>query len=438
MKKIMASERRAFIKTMGAVATGALTIPGMAHLTLAAEIQAASNRVKKLPINEAVTDETFWKQVRLAYSVSPAVINLNNGGVSPQPILVQDMLDKYNRMSNEAPSYYMWRILDMGREPLRERLAQLAGCQADEIAINRNATEAIDTVIFGIDLKEGDEVIVTKQDYPNMKQAWLQRELRDKIKLVWLDLECPKEDDSYFIKTFADAVTPKTRVVHITHLINWNGQILPCRAIADAVKAINKNIFCLADIAHSFAHIDFKIPDLGADAAGTSLHKWLCAPFGTGMMYIKREHISSIWPLFPNDKPQSSDIRKFESQGTRSFPTEQATGYAINFHETMGTALKQARLHYLKNYWSQQVKDLKGITIHTPYASAYSGAIGTFSIENMKATELEGKLMSAYKIHTVAIEYEKFNHVRVTPNVYTSIDDLNKLIKAITEIAASK
>ncbi len=432
------SERRDFIKTMGAIAAGAVSVPGLTHFALATDIEAHAARIKTIPLNDAIKDEAFWKQIRLAYSISPSVINLNNGGVSPQPILVQDMLDKYNRMCNEAPSYYMWRVLDMGREPLRERLALLGGCSPEEIAINRNTTEALDTVIFGLDLKPGDEVIVTKQDYPNMKQAWLQRELRDKIKLVWLDLKCPSEDDNYFVKTFSDAVTSKTKVVHITHLINWNGQLLPSKKIADAVKQKNKDIFCIADIAHSFAQIDFKIPELGADAAGTSLHKWLCAPFGTGMLYVKREKTAQVWPLFPNDKPQSDDIRKYESQGTRSFPIEQATGYAINFHETMGTTLKQARLHYLKNYWSTQVQNVKGVILQTPLSSTHSGALGTFSIEGMKATDIESKLMNKYKIHTVAIEYEMFNHVRVTPNVYTSLDDLNKLVKAITEIAASK
>ncbi len=431
------SERRDFIKTMGAVASGAITIPGLVNLSLADSIEKESQRIKSKPIQEAILDEAFWKQIRIAFSVSPSIINLNNGGVSPQPILVQDMLDKYNRMCNEAPSYYMWRILDMGREPLRDRLAKLAGCSAEEIAITRNTTESLDTIIFGLELKPGDEVIVSKQDYPNMKQAWMQRELRDKIKLVWLDLKNPSEDDSYFVKVFSDAVNAKTKVVHITHLINWNGQLVPCKKIVDAVREKNKSLFILADIAHSFAQIDFKISELGVDAAGTSLHKWLCAPFGTGMLYIRRAIISSVWPLFPNDKPQSDDIRKFESQGTRSFPTEQATGYAINFHETMGTAIKQARLFYLKNYWSTKAQNIPSVLLYTPMSNSFSGALGTFGIKDKKATEIESRLMNKYKIHTVAIENEMFNHVRVTPNIYTTTDDLDKLVFAINEIAMS-
>jgi selenocysteine lyase/cysteine desulfurase len=431
------THRRDFIRTMGAIAAGAITIPGMANIAVARTVQDAAAKVGHKTAQETAEDEQFWKTVRLAYSVSPTIINLNNGGVSPQPILVQDMLDKYNRMCNDAPSYYMWRELDKGREPLRERLAKLAGCDTEEVAINRNSTEALETIIFGLDLNEGDEVVLTRQDYPNMMNAWKQREMRDKIKLVWIDMDLPQDNDEYFVKMYTSAVTAKTRVVHITHMINWCGQMTPAKKIVDAVKAKNKNVFFIGDCAHSTALIDFKMLDLGVDAAGTSLHKWLCAPFGTGLLYVRKEKISQVWPLFPNDKPQSDDIRKFESLGTRSFPTEQAIGYALNFHETIGTARKQARLHYLKNYWMEKVKDLPKVKIHTSLKPEYSCAIGTFSIDGMKATEIDGKLFEKYKIHTVGIEYERFNHVRVTPNIYTSLDEMDKLVRAIKNIAGA-
>ena len=428
--------RRSFIRTMGAIATGAIAIPGMSNYATAQTIQQAADQMRSKSIQEIVEDEVFWKTIRLAYSVSPTIINLNNGGVSPQVSLVQDMLDKYNRQCNEAPSYFMWRILDMGREPLRERLAKLVGAAPDEVAIDRNATEALETVIFGLDLKAGDEVVLTKQDYPNMMNAWKQREMRDKIKLVWLDLELPNDSDEYFVKTFKDAVTSRTKVVHVTHMINWCGQMQPARKIADAVKGKNKDIFVLADCAHSVAIVDFKVSELNVDAMGTSLHKFLCAPFGSGLLYVKKERIAQLWPLFPNDKPQSDDIKKFETLGTRSFPIEQAIGYAINFHETIGTVNKGARLLYLKNYWMERVKDIPKVKLHTSFKSDYSCAIGGISIDGMKASEIERALFDKYKIHTVAIEYEKFNHVRVTPNVYTTIEEIEKFVRAIKAIAA--
>lgn len=429
------TQRRNFIKTMGAIAAGAITIPGMANIAVARTIQDATAKISSKTALETADDEQFWGTVRLAYAVSPNLINLNNGGVSPQTILVQDMLDKYNRMCNEAPSYYMWRELDKGREPLRERLAKLAGCDTDEVAINRNATEALETVIYGLNLQAGDEVVVCRQDYPNMMNAWKQREMRDKIKLVWIDMDLPQESDEYFTKMYAGAVSAKTKVVHITHMINWCGQLTPVKKITEAVKAKNKDVFFLGDCAHSTALIDFKMNELGVDAAGTSLHKWLCAPFGSGLLYVRKQRIADIWPLFANEIPHSDDIRKFETLGTRSFPIEQAIGYALNFHDTIGTARKQARLHYLKNYWSEKVQGLPGIKLHTSLKPEYGCAIGTFSIDGMKATEIDTKLYNQYKIHTVAIEYEKFNHVRVTPNVYTSLEDMDKLVWAITAIA---
>jgi selenocysteine lyase/cysteine desulfurase len=380
-------------------------------------------------------DEDFWRQIRAAYAASPNITNLNNGGVSPTPRATMDALDYYNRMCSEAPSFYMWRTLDADREPLRENLAQLAGVSSSEIAINRNATESLNTIIFGLNLKAGDEVVLSKYDYPNMINAWKQRALRDGIKLVWVDLELPSTDEQYLVHAFTEKFTDKTKIVHITHIINWNGQILPVAKIADVAHA--RNIEVLADGAHSFALLDYKIPDLHCDYWGTSLHKWLCAPYGTGMMWIKKEKISGIMPLLSNDKPEGDNIRKFESLGTRSFPTEMAIGYSLDLHNLIGTERKQKRLHYLKNYWMQQVKDMKGIQFYTSMDYAWGCAIGTFGIEGKKPGDIAEKLFIDFKIHAVSIEWEKVTGVRVTPNVYTQEQDLDKLVHAIRTIAAT-
>ena len=380
-------------------------------------------------------DEDFWRQIRAAYAASPNITNLNNGGVSPTPRATMDALDYYNRMCSEAPSHYMWRILDADREPLRNNLAQLAGVSPLEIAINRNATESLNTIIFGLSLKAGDEIVLSKYDYPNMINAWKQRAMRDGVKLVWVDLDLPSTDEQYLVRAFTEKFTDKTKLVHITHIINWNGQILPAAKIADVAHA--RNIEVLVDGAHSFALLDYKIPDLHCDYWGTSLHKWLCAPYGTGLMWIKKEKIPGIMPLLGNDKPDGDNIRKFESLGTRSFPTEMAIGYSLDLHNLIGTERKQKRLHALKNYWMQQVKDVKGIQFYTPMDYAWGCAIGTFGIAGKKPGEIAEKLFTDYKIHTVAIEWEKVTGVRVTPNVYTMEQDLDKLVRAIHEIATT-
>jgi selenocysteine lyase/cysteine desulfurase len=339
-------------------------------------------------------------------------------------------MKRYHDFSNEAPSYYMWRILDEGREPLRKNLARIAGCQAEEIAIQRNASEALETVIFGLELKAGDEVVLTKQDYPNMINAWKQRELRDGIKLVWINLDLPTEDNDYLTNAFIKAFTPKTKVVQVTHIINWNGQILPVRRIADAAHA--RNIEVMVDGAHSFA-FQFMIPDLGCDYFGTSLHKWLSACIGSGMLYVKKEKIGRVFPLFASPNPKSEDIRKFEHLGTRPFFIEQAIEKAIDFYEMIGAKRKEDRLQYLKNYWMTKVKDIPKVQLGTSMRPGFGCAIGLVNIEGKKPAELDSFLLGKYKVHAVGIEWENIKGVRVTPNVYTTTKNLDVLIEGITQ-----
>lgn len=393
--------------------------------------EIASLHPRMLP-DALAGDEDYWAQIGQAYTTSPQIINLNNGGVSPSPQIVQNAVERYGKYANEAPSYYMWRILDQGREPLRENLAAYAGCSPEEIAINRNATEALDTVILGLPLEKGDEVVMTPYDYPNMLHAWRQRELREGIKIRYAALDLPSENDDAIVQSYMAQMTPRTKVVHITHIINWNGQILPVRKIAD--EAHKRGAEVVIDAAHSFAHLDYKIPDLGGDYLGTSLHKWLSAPIGSGMLWIKQEKISRIFPLLPNDNPRSENIRKFENLGTRSFPIEQAIGVALRFQEAIGNRRKEARLHYLKNYWAQEAAGLPKIKLNTSLNPMYSCALAHVSVEGKEASEVENFLFSKYKIHTSPVKWEALNGVRITPHVYTSLKDLDRLKEALYEV----
>ncbi len=429
------NDRRKFLQQIGFTA-GALAIPSLFEPLFANGGQAQLERVSGMSPELAATDEDFWNWVREQYNITPAIINFNNGGVCPQPKPVQEAHINYYRYSNEAPSYFMWRELDKGREPVRRRLAAMAGVLPDEVAINRNATEGLNTIIFGLNLKAGDEVIVSKQDYPNMLNAWKQREKREGIKLVWVNHEFPSEDAEALTKKYTSLFTDKTRVVHVTHMINWVGQVLPVRKIAD--EAHKKNIEVICDSAHTFGLLDYKIGDLGCDYWATSLHKWLGAPFGSGMMWIKKEKIKDVWALMSNNEPDGTDIRKFESLGTRSFPSEMAISAAIDFHSLIGAKRKESRMHFLREYWTSRVQKFAGVKIITPNDRQFCGAIASVFIEGLKPEDIEAKLMEKYRIHCVAINWENIHGARITPNVYTSIADLDLLVQGIKEIAEEK
>ena len=429
-----AFNRRSFLHKAGLISTSAI-VSAITQPAWSRNLSAAIREAENIPPGELAAEEDFWYYIQQSFTVSPSIINLNNGGVSPAPKTVQDAMKRYYDFTNEAPSYYMWRVLDQGRENLRTNLAKLAGCSNEEIAINRNSSEGLETIIFGLQLKAGDEIVAAKQDYPNMINAWKQREKRDGIVMKWINLELPSEDERYIVKQYVDAFSTKTKVVHLTHVINWNGQILPVRKIADEAK--KRGIEVVVDGAHSFAHFQFSIPDLNADYFASSLHKWLYAPIGSGMMYVRKDKIKNLYPLFASDDPMKDDIRKFEHLGTRPFFIEQAIVKALEFHEMIGSERKEKRLHYLKNYWMDRVKQVKGVTLHTSLDPKWGCAIGMLSVAGKTPNELDSFLLSKYKIHAVAINWENIKGLRVTPNLYTTTANLDLLVKGIEEFAKS-
>lgn len=427
-----AYNRRSFLDKIGTFSATAV-LASLAKPAWSRNLDKALLSAQHRGPEQLADDEAFWFSVAQSFTVNPELINLNNGGVSPSPKVVQDAMKHNFDVSEGGPSYYMWRILDKGREPLRTELARISGCSAEEVAIHRNASEALETVIFGLPLKAGDEVVLSKYDYPNCVNAWKQRELRDGVKLVWVDLNLPSEDNEYMAKQYTNAFTHKTKVVHVTHVYNWTGQIVPVRMIADA--AHKRGIEVLVDGAHSFAHFEYTIPSLGADYFGTSLHKWLAACIGTGMLYVKKDKIAGLWPLFAAPDAKVNNIRKFENLGTRPFFIEQAIGKAIEFHEMIGMDRKEKRLFYLKNYWMQAVKDVPGIKFYTSMQPGFGCAIGVvgFDAKHGGTDQLEGFLFKEYQIHVTTINWENIHGVRITPNVYTTTKELDRLIAALRE-----
>lgn len=424
------ANRRSFLKKSAAL----FSIANLPQFVHSEEINAAIQHAQNSTPEILAADEDFWATIKSAYTTSSTIINLNNGGVSPSPKVVQDAMQRYSQLANEAPSYYMWQILDKGRENLRAKLANLAGCDPNEIAINRNTTEALDNVIFGLDFEKGDEILLTRQDYPNMINAWKQREKRDGIVLKWIDLELPTDDNDYLVKKYTEQITAKTKLVQVNHIINWTGHINPVKEIAAAVHAKGPEV--MIDGAHTFGHFVFSVPELGGDYYGTSLHKWLSATIGSGMLWIKKEKIHKVWPLMgAPDTLDKNDIRKFESLGTRNFPIEYSIATAIDFHQMIGPERKEARLRYLRDYWVNKCNDIPIFKLNTSLTKAYSCAIANFSLDGIEPGDISTKLFTEHGVHCVSIVWENIKGVRIAPHVYTSLYDLDVLVKGIHKIA---
>jgi isopenicillin-N epimerase len=398
-----------------------------------ARAQSAAAAVSGRPADAVARDEDFWFNVRHAFTVDRNIINLNNGGVSPAPKVVMDTEIRLLEMENMNPTYYMWRILDPGLETVRRRLARTFGCDPEEIAITRNASEALEIVQFGLDLKPGDEVITTNQDYPRMIASWLQRQRRDGIVLRQLTFPVPPPGLDYLYELIKSAVTPRTKVIHICHMTNRTGQIFPVRRICRMAR--ERGIEVIVDGAHSFCQFSFRQEDLECDYFGTSLHKWLLAPIGTGMLYVRRNKIPQIWPMMGADESLRADIRKFEQIGTHPASQRNAITEALTFHESIGVERKAARLRYLRRRWTDRLRGIQKVRILNSDDPEQSCAIGFVSVQGMEAGKLYERLWTRYRIWTSpSVMPGEYEGVRVTPNVYTTLEEIDTFAEAMEQI----
>lgn len=427
----MTTKRRHFLKTFAALSGGTLLAPWLQPAQ--AQMQHHLQAFDDIPSEKLATNEEFWGIVRQAFTSSPNMINLNSGGVSPHSKQVQEAVIAYTRYANEAPANYMWREMGRQRVHMIEKLAKLAGTSPDEIALQRNTTEAINAILLGIDWQKGDEVVTSDQVYPAMDHALKQLQQRHGIKVSKVALPVPAPDHDSLIQPFEQAISRKTRLVLICHVINLSGQIMPVKQVVEIAHQRGAEV--LVDGAHSFAHFDFKIPDLGADYFATSLHKWLCAPFGTGLLYIKKEKIPQIWPIFGAPDNQEDSIRKFEHLGTRSVPVELAVSHAIDFHNWIGIERKQARLHYLKKMWTHPAVEMPGVFLSTNPAPEHSCAIANFRIEGQDMRKLGGTFLSKHNLYTTITNHKDVKGMRISPNVFTLAEEMEYLVEIIRQYA---
>ena len=423
-------DRRRFMAGLGA---GLGAFAGGAALL--GDLRAAAARVSRLSPAEAATDEDFWFDVQQSFSSGRGIINLNNGGVSPSPRVVTEALCRYIWQQEDTTAYTMWQLLEPQSETVRRGLADVFGCDAEEIAITRNASESLEILLMGLDLKAGDEVLSTTQDYPRMLTTLRQRERREGLVLKMVKIPIPAKNSAEIVAAFERGITPRTKVILMSHIINITGQIMPVKEVCALARA--RGIETIVDGAHSFACLDFKQKDLGCDYFGTSLHKWLMAPKGTGLLYVKRDKIEKLWPLYAAEKKQAADIRKFEEIGTHPAAPRLAIGEALIFHEGLGAARKEARLRYLARYWMKRVASLPKVKFNTSMDDRHSCAVGNVLLEGVNPAALSEYLMKKHHIFTVPIIHDEFQGIRVTPNVYTTLGELNRFCD-VMELVAKK
>ena len=422
--------RRQFLRASGAAGTAALTAAFRDDNH--ARVRAAGAGVQNHTAESVAANEDYWREVQQAFTLDRTIINLNNGGCCPSPRVVHEAFKRYLDLSNQAPVYHMWQVLEPNIETVRRQLAADFGCDPEELAITRNASEALQIAQLGIDLRSGDEVVTTNQDYGRMLDTWEQRVRRDGIKLTKISFPVPPRSHDELANRLLGAITPATRVLHFCHITNLTGQIFPIQAICRMARA--RGIRTIVDGAHAYGHFPFALRDLGCDYYGTSLHKWLLAPVGTGFLYVRRPLIKDLWPLTPAPAKLQDDIRKFEEIGTHPAATALSVAEALVFQETIGMPRKAARLRYLRLRWAERLKTQARFRIHTSFDPAQSGAIGTVGVEGLAPAAVATTLWDSARIIVTPIVHDEYQGVRVTPNLYTTLDEVDTFAAAMERL----
>ena len=417
-------DKRTFLRSMGLIGLG-----GMLSIDSLAELVKSKSSV---PSAELAGDEEFWTSIRKGYKLKPAFINLENGYYNFLPEQILEKFIGHVREINFQGSYYMRTVQFDNKKSMAAKLAALAGCSSDELIVTRNTTESLDMIIGGQDWKPGDEAVMAEQDYGAMLEMFNQVSKRYGVIKKVVSVPNHPQSDNEIVNLYASAISEKTKLLMVCHMINITGQILPVRKICD--MAHQRGVQVMVDGAHSFAHFKFTIPELNCDYFASSLHKWLSVPLGSGILYVKREKIGNVWPLLAEGERKPDDISRLNHIGTHPAHTDLTISDAIDFYNIIGVERKEARLRFLKNYWTSKVRDLPNVILNTPADPTRSCGIANVGLKSMKPSELGDILFSKYTIYTAPIDGAGVHGCRITPNVYTTTADLDVLVKALSEL----
>ena len=423
------TSRRSFLTGLTSAAAGASALPVFSERAFAQLFKAETIAGGRAP-QAIADDELYWAQIQRAFDIDRTMINLNNGGISPTPTHVLQQMIRDLQFVNELPVEHNWRVLEPRMESTRRELAKEFGCDTEEMAVTRNASEAMETLILGIDMARGDEAIITNQNYDRMITTWEQRERRDGIVVKRVSFPLPLTDPQVLVRRIAEQITPRTKVIELTHITNLSGQILPIRDVVRLARPRGIQVF--VDGAHAFGHFPFTRDELECDYYGTSLHKWLHAPIGAGFLYVRKDRIPTIWPLMAAAKSRDANIRKFEEIGTHPQANFNAVSVALTFHRGIGVERKIARLRYLRDRWANALMaESPRVKVLTELGPQKSGAIGFISVDGLDPVQLGGWMMNRYKIVNTPIVHPEFSGIRITPSIYTTVDEIDTFVDAV-------
>jgi selenocysteine lyase/cysteine desulfurase len=427
--------RRNFLRATGGLGTTATAL-GLGANGLE-RVAAAAAALADQSAGEAARNEFYWREIQQAFTLDRTLINFNNGNHCPQPRVVHEAVKRYMDMENQAPVYY-GGLINRNIETVRRALAGEFGCDPEEMAITRNASESLQIAQNGIDLRAGDEVITTEQDYPRMLTTWDQRMRRDRIKVTRLQFPAPTTQQDLY-ERFERAISPETRVLHFCHITNLTGQLFPVQRLCRLAR--QRGIFTIVDGAHAAGHFPYKLRELECDCYGVSLHKWLLAPLGTGFLYVPKGNIAKIWPLQAAPARESNDIRKFEQIGTAPAATRAAIAEALAFHQAIGAERKAARLRYLTLRWADRLKQHPRIRIYSSLEPGQTWGLALVGIEGIEAARISSFLWDKYRIIANAVTRSEppgpqfdYQGIRVTPNIYTTLEEIDTFVAAMEDL----
>ena len=383
-------------------------------------------------LEDSQSDAAFWNKVRADYTLTDAYINLESGyyNIIPQPTL--KALQAHIEAINLRGSHYMRNDQFPDKKRVVQSLAEVVDCEADSLILTRNTTESLNTVIKGIPWKAKDHIIFANQEYGAMQQMIRQVAKRFNLAITNLDIPMHPESDEEIVAHYEALITPQTRLILVSHMVNITGHILPIKKICD--MAHGHGIEVLVDGAHCIGHFDFKINDLNCDYYGSSLHKWLATPLGCGLLYINPKHQDTLWPLFTEDHQMTEGIQRFGHQGTHPVYHDLAIENAITYYQALGPHRKEERLRTLATRWMDALRDHENIRLNTPNQKERYAGIANVGLKNMRASELATKLMDKYGIFTVAIEGAGVDGCRITPNVFTTDEEIDEFTKAMLQL----